>query len=82
MIGLKGATHDAHDPRARWRRAAADGGSTMLERVLPIPGISAGKELGTREPSQAREFIGKTWERVKGLLRALVDFFAGGGPLS
>jgi hypothetical protein len=52
----------------------------MLERVLSIPRI--GEELETREPSQAREFIRQTWERVKGLLRALVDFFAGGGPLS
>jgi hypothetical protein len=54
----------------------------MLERVLPIPRISAGEELETREPSQARELLRQTWERVKGLLCALADFFAGGGPLS
>ena len=54
----------------------------MLERVLSIPRMSASEELETREPSQARELVRETWERVKRLLRALVDFFAGSGPLS
>jgi len=53
----------------------------MLERALPIPysGIALGE---TRESASAREFIRDIWTRLQRLLRALVDFFASGGPLS
>jgi hypothetical protein len=48
----------------------------MLERALPIPQIALGEDLRTRERTQA------FWDRVKEALRALVDFFASGGPMS
>jgi hypothetical protein len=54
----------------------------MLERTLPIPRIALGEDLSTREPLNARELMRELWGRVKQLLRALLDFFAGGGPLS
>ena len=54
----------------------------MLERALPIPPIALGEHLGTRERTPAREFVQGFWNRAKQLSRALVDFFANGGPLS
>jgi len=54
----------------------------MLERALPIRQIAVGEDLRTRERTNAREFAQAFWHRVKQLLRALVDFFASGGPLS
>jgi hypothetical protein len=54
----------------------------MLERTLPVPQIALGEDLSTREPSSARELVRELWARVRRLLRALLDFFAGGGPLS
>jgi hypothetical protein len=54
----------------------------MLGRALPVPQIALGEDPRTRAPSNTREFIRELWDRVKQLLRALVDFFADGGPLS
>ena len=56
----------------------------MLERALPIPHpqIALGQDLTTRESASARKLIRDIWARVLRLLRALVDFFASGGPLS
>ena len=54
----------------------------MLERVLPIPQIALGEDLRTRERTDARGLAEAFWNRVKQALRALVDFFTGGGPLS
>ncbi len=59
----------------------------MLERALPIPQIALGERLRTRGRRPAREFVRGFWNRgfrnrAKQLLRALVDFFADGGPLS
>jgi hypothetical protein len=54
----------------------------MLERALPIPQIALGEDLKTREHTNAREFAQAFWDRLKQALRALVDFFASGGPMS
>jgi hypothetical protein len=54
----------------------------MLGRTRPVAQLALGEDLGTREPSNAREVVRELWNRVKQLLRALVDFFADGGPLS
>ena len=56
----------------------------MLERALRIPHaeIAFGQHPTTREAANAREFIRGIWARMLRLLRALVDFFASGGPLS
>ncbi len=54
----------------------------MPERALPAPQIVLGKGLRTGERASAREFVQVFWDRAKRLLRALVDFFAAGGPLS
>jgi hypothetical protein len=53
----------------------------MLERALPISHseIAVGQ---TRWSATARELVRDIWARVQRLLRALVDFFASGGPLS
>jgi hypothetical protein len=54
----------------------------MLERALPIPQIALGEDSRTRERTNARELGQAFWDRVKQALRALVDFFASGGPMS
>ena len=54
----------------------------MLERALPIPQIVVGEHVRTRQRTNARELVQGLWDRLKQLLRALVDFFANGGPLS
>jgi hypothetical protein len=54
----------------------------MLERALPIPKIALGEDSRTRERTSAREFAQALWDRIKQALRALVDFFASGGPMS
>jgi hypothetical protein len=54
----------------------------MLERALASPQIAVGKDLRTRERTNARDLVQGFWDRIKQLLRALVDFFAHGGPLS
>jgi hypothetical protein len=48
----------------------------MLERALRVPHSDIA--LGPT----ARELVRDIWSRVLRLLRALVDFFASGGPLS
>jgi hypothetical protein len=48
----------------------------MLERALRVPHSEIA--LGPT----AREVVRGVWARVLRLLRALVDFFASGGPLS
>jgi hypothetical protein len=61
------------------------GGITMFERALPIPQVSTRlsvADVETRHGADALEFIRSVRDRVKQLLRALVDFFANGGPLS
>ena len=52
----------------------------MLERALliPHPEIALGQAPTTRQSANVRDI----WSRVLRLLRALVDFFASGGPLS
>ena len=48
----------------------------MLERALPQ------MDAGKCERAQAREFVRQMWKRIQTLVRATVDFFASGGPLS
>jgi hypothetical protein len=48
----------------------------MLERALRV--AHSETSLGPA----ARELVRDVWARVLRLLRALVDFFASGGPLS
>jgi hypothetical protein len=57
-------------------------GTTVLERALPIPQIAVGEDVRTRERINARDLIRGFWDRIKQLLRALINFFASGGPLS
>jgi len=54
----------------------------MLERALPIPEIALGEDLRTRGRTITRKRVQGIWDRIKEPLRALVDFFANGGPLS
>ena len=58
------------------------GGTTVLERALPIPQIAVGEDLRTRERTNTRDLIRGFWDRIKQLLRAPIDFFASAGPLS
>jgi hypothetical protein len=58
------------------------GGITMFERALPIPQFSSLADVETRNRVVALDFIRSVRDRVRRLLRALVDFFANGGPLS
>jgi hypothetical protein len=48
----------------------------MLERALRVPH----SEIALRPT--ARELVRDAWTHMLRLLRALVDFFASGGPLS
>jgi hypothetical protein len=54
----------------------------MLERALPIPQLALDQDFKTRGRADARDLIRGLWDRAKQLLRALVDFFASGGPMS
>jgi hypothetical protein len=56
----------------------------MLERTLPMRHLETalGQDLTIRESANGREFIRDIWARVLRLLGALIDFFAGSGPLS
>jgi hypothetical protein len=68
--------------RTGWLQQSHHEGTTMLERALPIPKIALGKDLRTRERRNARAFGQSFRNRIKRLLRGLVDFFANAGPLS
>jgi hypothetical protein len=78
---LEGNTHDGHDPRKGWCRTGC-GGTTVIERALPIPLFAVGEDLRTRERINARDLVRGFCNRIKQLLRALINFFASGGPLS
>ena len=54
----------------------------MIERALPIPLFAVGEDLRTRERINARDLVRGFCNRIKQLLRALINFFASGGPLS
>jgi hypothetical protein len=81
MIRLKQGKHGAIDPR-KVVQQNHHGGTTMLERTLPIPQIALGENFRTRRQTNAREFVQGLWDRIKQLMCALVDFFASSGPLS
>jgi hypothetical protein len=78
---LKAGEHGAIDPH-KVVQQSRHRGTTMLERALPIPKIALGRDPGTPERTNAREFARSFWGRIKQLLRGLADFFASAGPLS